>query len=115
MKVVIAGGRDFIPTQKHVDILKQLHEKYKFTEIVSGAASDADSYGERFAAHMKIPLKLFLADWKNKGSRAGHFRNSQMGQYCDAAILFKGGNGTKSMRHYANFFGKPILYDEEDT
>lgn len=110
MRVVIAGGRDFAPTMQDYQLLDRLDLKYRITEVVSGKAKGADTFGEMWANSKGIFIKEFPADW-SLGKKAGCVRNREMAQYCDAVILFPGGKGTTNMRYQANFYEKEILYD----
>ena len=72
-------------------------------EIVCGGATGADTLGKRFAEELGYSVKMFPADWKKYGRRAGPVRNQQMGEYADALIAFWDGisHGTKNMIDYA--------------
>ncbi len=98
-KVIIAGGRDFnnyaMLKRKVLSVLKNMSD----IEIVSGGAKGTDYLGERLAKEMKWSLKIFPADWDNKGKSAGFIRNSEMAEYAEACICFWDGKskGTKNM------------------
>ena len=114
MKVIIAGGRDYVFVKTDGLILESLHLSNRFTEIVSGGCSGADENGELFAVTHKLPIKYFNADWKLYGKSAGPIRNKLMAEYADAIILFPGGKGTASMRSEAKKAELEILYDAEN-
>ena len=114
MKIVIAGGRDWKPEKWHWHFTRALLIMFKCDEIVSGACSGADRFGEAIAKRMGIKVTQFPADW-SMGKSAGPKRNKAMAEYCDAVILFTGGKGTDSMRNEAKLAGKQILFDERDT
>lgn len=111
MKVIIAGGRDYSWRRYDPLILQRLHEKYTFTEVISGGCSGADRGGEFWAKAMKIPVKVYPAEWSKYGRAGGPMRNYTMAKHADAVILFPGGRGTESMRKIAQDMGLPILYD----
>ena len=111
MKMIIAGGRDFIGQQKDFNNIVSTVYKYNITLIVSGGAKGADLFGEYCAEKINIPIKRFLADWGTLGLKAGPIRNKQMAEYTDYVSLFKGGRGTDSMRREAIKAGKIIIYD----
>jgi len=113
VRVVIAGGRDFLPTIQHWNLLGKMHRAYHFSEVVSGKAKGADSFGEDFARSVGLPITAFPADWEGRGKSAGYHRNKQMAEYCSHVILFKGGIGTQMMRDLAMKYRKPILYEEK--
>lgn len=110
MKMVIAGGRNFIGCQKDLNNVVVIVQKYNITEIISGDAKGADFFGEYCAEKMNIPVKKFIPDW-SYGHMAGPIRNEQMAKYTDYVFLFPGGRGTDSMRREAKKAGKEILYD----
>jgi len=115
MKVIIAGGRNFIPEMTDYLLLLALHRRFVFEEVVSGACSGADAAGETFAYKEGIKVELFPADWIQYGKAAGPIRNKQMAEYADAVILFPGGPGTANMRNLAKEYGLKILYDAGDV
>jgi hypothetical protein len=91
MKVIIAGGRDFIATpEDRIWLIEQLTH-LQATEVVSGKAKGADSFGEQIANELNIPIIPFPADWNKYPKVAGFIRNKAMANYADAVILFKGG------------------------
>ena len=109
MKTIIAGGRDFVSDIRHWDFLDWAHRNYHISEVVSGGAKGADSYGEFWAGQYRIPWKRFPADWKAHGKAAGFKRNEQMAEYADACILFPGGRGTADMKRRAEKHGLKII------
>jgi hypothetical protein len=86
MKMIIAGYREMIPTNKHVEILDSY--KHLITEVVSGCARGADKFGESWAEYNKIPIKYFPADWEKYGKKAGVARNAEMSIYGEGLIAF---------------------------
>ena len=125
MKMVIAGGRDFVPTIKDFNIVMRIVAEYRITEIVSGCMSGADKFGESCANQLMLSIKPFPPDWndltepcvlkyrngKPYNALAGPKRNKQMAEYTDYVFLFPGGRGTDSMRKEAKKAGKNIVYD----
>jgi hypothetical protein len=106
MKTIIAGGRDF----EDYNLLREKCDKLinsNLTEIVSGRAKGADTLGERYAKERGFDVKLFPADWKTHGRKAGHIRNKQMADYGEMLIAFWDGksSGTKNMIENANKLG----------
>lgn len=45
MKIIVAGGRDFQPTDAHVNLICALLVNNDCTEVVSGGARGADDFG----------------------------------------------------------------------
>ena len=96
MKLIIAGGRDYIFDAADKDLLTEMFEGVVY-EVVSGAARGADTEGELWALEHNIPITKFPADWNKLGKAAGFIRNTQMAEYADAVVLFPGGKGTDHM------------------
>lgn len=106
MRICICGSRDFdteenFRTLERVleNLLMELKIKKQEVEIVSGAASGADSLGAAYALKNDIELKLFKADWENQGKSAGFIRNKDMAIYSDLFVVFWDtiSKGTKNM------------------
>lgn len=110
MRVIIAGGRDFVPSQRDEAIVSTLLALHKATEVVSGGAAGADRFGEDVARAAGLPVRMFRADWDKHGKAAGPLRNREMAEYADAIILFPGGRGTRSMFDEAVRRGLQLLY-----
>jgi hypothetical protein len=111
MKLVIAGGRDFLDGWKFHTLLDRLCKKYHVTEIVSGCQRGADTCGEIYAKSKGLKIKPFPPNWAKFGLAAGPKRNAQMVAYTDYVFLFPGGSGTDNMREAAKKAGKKIIYD----
>ena len=101
MRCIIAGGRDFKPTEEHKSwVIDKIH-KHGITEIVSGGARGADYFGEKVGKECNLKITVFNAEWNRYGRSAGPRRNKEMAIYADACILFPGGRGTLSMEREA--------------
>ena len=117
MKVIIAGGRDYVWLVRDYGFLDDLAASSKASgnpieEVVSGGATGADTFGEAWATDNLIPIKRFLPDWKTHGRSAGPKRNRQMAEYVGEhglCILFPGGKGTASMESEAKRVGMRIV------
>ena len=115
-KVIVAGGRDFTDYKMLKGVLDYFFfnklEQGVSIEIVSGCAKGVDRLGEHYSKTVlgKEATK-FPAPWddvEGKASNeigyttngkpywkgAGHFRNGQMAEYADAAVLFWNGEST---------------------
>lgn len=115
MKLIIAGKRDYYVDDLFIDrfldhfgIPENSAETF---EIVSGGASGIDSCGEQYASWLKVPVKLFPAQWSTLGLKAGPIRNAQMAEYADALLLIWDGEsrGSASMKREMQKRGKPIF------
>jgi hypothetical protein len=105
MKVIIAGGRDYVFTDKDAEDLDRLHATIGITEVVEGEQRGADLAGKDWALTRGLSVKPFPADWekyKQPGRKniAGIIRNGEMARYvgmAGAVVLFPGGTGTEDM------------------
>lgn len=125
MKIIVAGGRDFIPTEEYKDTLKRFLLEQECTEVVCGEARGADKFGKDIAIELGIPVKSFPAKWDDLlteplkikyntyGSPynclAGFNRNKEMANYADMLYAFKGGNGTNNMINLMLCLGKKVV------
>lgn len=114
MKVIIAGGRNYIFQNKDFEILDYIATKWSISEVVSGGATGADQGGEDWAIKNNISIKKFPADWSKYGKVAGPIRNAEMAAYADGLILFPGGRGSKNMLETAKEFNLEILTIKDD-
>src|SRR6056300_1314678 len=118
MIAIVAGGRHFRPTKKHILWLVDVLKTHDVTEICDGGASGADRFGRLVGEKLKITVTPFHALWdeidgkpakyiktnkfgKKYYSMAGFERNMEMAKYADLCILFSGGNGTADMKSKA--------------
>lgn len=110
MKIIVAGGRDFVAEQKHEDWLIETLKTHNATEVVCGMARGADMFGYHVAKNLLgLPVKEFPAKWKLLGNSAGPIRNEEMAKYADMCVLFPGDRGTASMRSLAKQYGLKVI------
>ncbi len=117
MKILVCGGRDFDDYEKMKEILDGIfitHEngflKHQQMTFIFGGANGADKLAEKYYDEFDInkypttdPVmmnkRIFPADWKNKGMKAGIIRNVEMiGQEPDLVIAFWDGK-SKGTQH----------------
>lgn len=142
MKLIIAGSRSITSYSILLSAIVEsgIWSNYKRSiEVVSGTARGADRLGEQFAE--KNALKLFKkpAEWdkwrvaganvqvrngKKYNALAGHWRNEEMAEMADQALILWDGTSTGSldMMNRMLAHGKPVylypmkmdvdLYDE---
>lgn len=83
IRILVCGGRHF----DNYDLLeKTINEVTEESgcediEIVSGHCDGADKLGELYAEKHNAAVKIFPAEWKKYGKRAGPMRNKQMVDY----------------------------------
>lgn len=111
MRVLVCGGRNYDDWPRLKEKLDELHEKYKFTEVIHGAAEGADSLAGVWSRWYGVKETPFPADWKQYGKRAGYVRNNQMLEEGkpDMVVAFRGGKGTEMMVDLAEKAGVPTL------
>lgn len=106
MRLIIAGGRDYLLTQGDYAKLDTIHREHRVIQVVSGRAPGADTCGELWAKRNHIPVQPFPAKWRKPGPtdgaevvdyEAGKARNTEMANYATALAAFPGGTGTADM------------------
>jgi hypothetical protein len=95
LRLVVTGGRDFADYDKVCEALG----KFSAAVLAHGGARGADSLAGKYACSKGWGLRVFPADWKRYGNRAGLVRNQQMIDEFkpDVAVAFPGGRGTADM------------------
>ena len=122
---IIAGSR----TVENYEIVEMAiaASGFRITEVVSGCAPGADTFGELWAKQHMIPIKRFPAIWadlshpnavikvNNRGQKydamAGKRRNQQMADYADQLIAVWDGvsRGTHDMIERARYNGLTVF------
>lgn len=115
MKLIIAGSRTFdatlISTTMDLHFLLRLHGLSWPTELVNGGCpTGADLYCSRVADYYEISCKVFPANFKELGKKAGPIRNREMAEYADALLLIWDGEsrGSKNMKDNMIKLNKPV-------
>lgn len=113
MKLIVAGGRDFVDTNRMIEELQKLVNSGNIPEcpeLVCGMARGADMLAYSLWANNKMPIHNFPANWDKHGKSAGYRRNQEMGEFADALVAFWDGNskGTKHMIDIMNRLNKPV-------
>lgn len=114
VKIAIVGGRDFTnAAYMHQAIMElgQMGVLSENLELVCGMARGADMTGYNLIKPYGNKIHEFHADWVGQGKRAGFIRNSEMADFCDAAIAFWDGQsrGTEHMIQAMRNRNKPVL------
>ena len=109
--VLICGGRDYYDRDWMRHFMDALYEKRPIFEVIHGGAQGADQIGGEWARMRRIPVRVFPADWRGLGRKAGPIRNQQMldegKPHC--VVAFPGGIGTASMVSLARKAGVRVL------
>ena len=83
LRILVCGGRrfdDYDLLEKTInDVIAEAGRTD--IEIVSGHCVGADKLGELYAEKHNAQVKIFPAEWKKYGKRAGPMRNKQMVDY----------------------------------
>ncbi len=67
------------------------------TEVVHGGARGVDIAGREWARRRGLPHVGIVPDWKKHGIKAGILRNTDLVDYCDAALVFWDGKSKGTM------------------
>lgn len=112
MRVIIAGSRTINEESIVQDAIFYSH--MDITEIVSGGAKGVDKIAIVLAKRHKIPLKVFIPEWKRYGKEAGPIRNQIMAQYAQGLIAVWDGQskGTRDMINQATRCGLKVYVYE---
>jgi len=114
MKLIIAGGRDFVDMSYAIECINRLIDQGKIKEegleIVSGMARGADTVAINIAKSNNLTLHEFPADWDKHGKAAGYLRNIDMAKFSDALVAFWDGQskGTEHMIQTMRSKNKPV-------
>ncbi len=105
LRILVCGGRHFADYGLLEKTINGVIAKSGCSdaEIVSGHCVGADRLGELYAEKHNAPVKIFPAEWKKYGKRAGPIRNKQMVDYIGgfenkAVVAFVSAN-TKGTRN----------------
>lgn len=99
MKVIVSSTSSLLKYALMEKMLDDYIKDNKMEELVSGGAHHgADRFSEVWAKLNGIPVKKFIANWKNV-RKAAPVRNRKMAKYADALIAFWDGKspGTRNM------------------
>lgn len=88
MKLAVVGSRTFVDEQLLRDQLDLLDEQRRITEVVSGGARGADTFGARWAIDRGKRLTIHKPNWHRDGKRAGFLRNQLIVNDCDELVAF---------------------------
>lgn len=110
MRVIIAGSRTFQGSEEVAAKIDHLLRSCINPIIISGTASGADKFGERYAASRGYEIERYPADWNKHGRSAGYKRNLEMGEIADVAIVIWDGvsRGSKHMIQIMQKLKKPV-------
>lgn len=111
-KLIVAGSRGFTDYDLLTRVLFAMADvelANKRLGIVSGMARGADQLGVRFAGEHGLALYKYPANPSGLGKRSQYIRNTQMGMFADALLVFT--DGSKSTNHiidYMHQLKKPV-------
>jgi hypothetical protein len=112
VRVIVAGGRDYLGDERARAWLRSWLITLKAISVLSGGCSGADTLGESVALELGLAIEKFPADWVTYGKAAGPIRNEEMANIAGACILFPGGSGTRDIKRRALAHGM-IPYEYE--
>ena len=127
MKIIVAGGRDFIDRERMQSELAKLTESKalpEYIELVCGMAKGADLTAKDLFESVGFKVHERPADWQDMSEPcvpgnnyfgaynklAGMKRNHAMGDEAEQAVVFwnKRSKGSKDMIDYMRKLGKPV-------
>lgn len=113
MRILVTGSRDWTDAARIREEFEQLAANHSNIEMCHGGAGGADALAAREAYLLGWPIKVFPADWRHLGKRAGVVRNQQMLDEFrpDLVLAFPlpQSIGTIDMMRRAEKAGVPIL------
>lgn len=98
MRVAVIGSRTCTNGKYIFTVLDEIsNNETKITQIISGGARGADSFGKAWADARGVPTKIFYPNWELHGKKAGFVRNEYIIENSDLVIAFWDGKskGTK--------------------
>ena len=113
MRILVCGGRDYDYAKSNVLYaaldLVTLAETDIF--IITGGARGVDHLAACWALSHDYGQKVYPADWKTFGKKAGYLRNMQMLKEGkpDLVVAFPGGKGTAMMVDLATKAGVKVI------
>jgi hypothetical protein len=111
MRVLVCGGRNYTHLGRLYWCLDSLHHERGFTLLIAGGARGADTLAAEWAAARNVPFKIYMAEWKRLGRKAGPIRNERMlneGKP-ELVVAFPGGRGTAHMTRIAREAGVEVI------
>ena len=91
MRIAVVGSRGWADYEK----IEKVLDKYKPSELVSGAAQGADRLADVYAMKRRIPINIYRP---NMGAgydvREYHKRNQAIVENCDGLVAFWDGKST---------------------
>lgn len=115
-RVLVCGGRDYDNRERLFEVLDKALQAAtmagKSFTLVHGGAKGADSLSHVWASMRQndVEVRVYKADWKTHGRRAGPIRNKKMftSESPHVIIAFKGGDGTAHMMKIGREAGVPV-------
>lgn len=111
MKLIIAGGRQYIPREHHIDAIDQIIKELEPEMIVHGDAPGADKLARDIADALSIPQRP-MPYRSEYGAVGGRYRNVEMAEfvYPDGALIaLPGGRGTAHMVETATRYNLKVF------
>ena len=111
--LLICGGREWTNYGVVERELEAIHREFVVNLVIHGGARGADTLGGRAAKALRIPVRVYMADWERYGKAAGIRRNYEMLRQGnpDHVLAFHSdlgkSKGTKHMLEIAEGAGVP--------
>ncbi len=110
MKIAVVGNRYGWNIQEIYDVLECNISKED--EIVSGGAIGVDTYANKFAEYLGIPITIFYPDNSKPSPKRYYDRNQDIVDYSDILIAFQDNphrSGTQSSINRARKKGIKVI------
>lgn len=115
VKAIVCGGRSYADKKMVFAALDYYHRIYRFSMIIHGEATGADTLAKQWAISRGVPQKGVKPKWGLYGNMAGNVRNQKMINDYDPSLViaFPGRSGTADMVERAEFCGIKVLRGNE--
>ena len=114
MRVIVTGGRDYVPTYKDFILLRDALWELRTTCVVHGGAAGVDQWAGKSAKTLGFCVSVFPYRG-DLGRAGGHVRNQEMVDTAHACIHLTGGAGTADCVRRATKAGLSIVALHPDT
>jgi len=108
--LAVVGSRTLTDYMVVKGALMDFLQDWYVSDIVSGGAIGADSFGEQYAKEQGIPITVIKPDYTKHGKGAPFIRNTTIAERCDFMVAFWDGKskGTEDVIKKAVTLGKRV-------
>lgn len=108
--LAIVGSRTLTDYEFVKDELNYFFTSWYVSDIITGGAVGADSWGELYARQSNIPVTIIRPDYTKYGKGAPFIRNTTIAEKCNLMVAFWDGQsrGTEDVIKKAVKLGKRV-------